>query len=58
MTRTYLGDGAYADFGGFYVRIWCERDAGVHEVYLEPQHLQELIRFVRAEGWDLEDYGP
>lgn len=49
--RTYLGDGAYADFLGYAVRIWCDRENGEHEVFLEPDMLERLIEFAQSRGW-------
>lgn len=49
----YLGDGLYASFDGYQVRLWCERDSGRHEVYLDPGVLREFERWVaqlRAAG--------
>lgn len=39
----YLGDGAYATFDGFGVKVWTEREAGMHWIYLEPDALRNLL---------------
>lgn len=40
----YLGDGAYAEFDGHSVRVYCSREGGVHEVFLEPDGILSLVR--------------
>jgi hypothetical protein len=32
----YLGDGLYASFDGFYIKLRSPRDGNDHVVYLEP----------------------
>lgn len=46
MTETYLGDGLYASFDGFRIKLRAPRLEGDYEVYLEPQVLQAFQRFV------------
>ena len=45
---TYLGDGLYAEWQGFQVRLFT---LGVdqHQVYLEPDALERLVAFVQRE---------
>lgn len=45
MSETYLGDGLYASFDGYQVRLRAPRENGDHEVYLEPAVLNSLINF-------------
>ena len=44
--ETYLGDGLYASFDGFQFKIRAPRIEGDHEVFLEPEILDEFIKFV------------
>lgn len=41
---TYLGDGLYAEDEGTQIRLFCEREGGTHEVYLES--LSAFFEFV------------
>lgn len=41
----HLGDGAFVEFTGFSFRLWCERENGIHEVFLEPSALAALNDF-------------
>jgi hypothetical protein len=34
--ETYLGDGLFASWDGWSIRLRAPRDGGDHEVYLEP----------------------
>lgn len=45
MKDTYLGDGAYARFDGYYLWVTAERDDRLHEVALEPEGLKRLVEF-------------
>lgn len=51
MNKTYLGDGLYAEFEGYQVRLFCERENGTHEVYLEPSAVNALLKFLEKQGW-------
>lgn len=43
----YLGDGLYAEFDGWQVRLWADRGPdGLHEVFLEPEVLVSFLRYV------------
>jgi hypothetical protein len=44
----YLGDGLYASFDGFQVRLRAPRENGDHEVFLEAPVLQAFIEFLDA----------
>ena len=43
---TYLGDGLYASYDGFQIRLYAERGNGTHEVFLDPSTLAAFERFV------------
>jgi hypothetical protein len=42
----YLGDGLYASFDGYQVRLRAPRDGGDHEVYLDAATLQAFMQFL------------
>jgi hypothetical protein len=44
--ETYLGDGLYASFDGYQIRLWTERSGGTHEVFLDGATIAALERFV------------
>ena len=44
--ETYLGDGLYASFDGWQVRLRAPRENGDHEVFLEQLTLQAFLRFL------------
>lgn len=46
---TYLGDGLYASFDGYQIRIYTERGNGTHEVFLDDRVLEAFERFVASE---------
>jgi hypothetical protein len=46
--ETYLGDGLYASFDGWQVRLRAPRENGDHQVFLEALTLQEFLRFLDA----------
>lgn len=54
--KTYLGDGAYAEFDGFGVWLTTERENGEHRIYLEPNMLDALMGFVEACANDAEEH--
>jgi hypothetical protein len=48
--KTYLGDGLYAVFDGYYFRLTSENGISVlDEVYLEPEVLKAFIEFTKKE---------
>lgn len=47
IKRTYLGDGLHAEFDGFGIKLYCDREDGEHWVYLEPFVYHELIYWVK-----------
>jgi hypothetical protein len=42
----YLGDGLYAAFDGYQIRLWTQREDGVHEVFLDDVALAAFELFV------------
>ncbi len=46
--ETYLGDGLFASFDGWQVRLRAPRDNGDHEVFLEQSTLQAFLEFLDA----------
>jgi hypothetical protein len=44
--ETYLGDGLYASFDGFYVRLRAPREGGDHVVSLEPETYIALRNYI------------
>jgi hypothetical protein len=46
-SETYLGDGLYAAFDGYYVRLRAPREDGDHWVALEPAVLDAFLRFLK-----------
>lgn len=47
--KVYIGDGVYASWDGMSVLLETERDNGTHYIYLEPSHIQNLVRLVWAD---------
>lgn len=43
--ETYLGDGLYASYDGYAIRLRAPRASGDHWVGLEPDVMRNLIRF-------------
>jgi hypothetical protein len=44
--ETYLGDGVYASYDGWMVKLRAPRENGDHWVALEPRELQAFLKFV------------
>jgi hypothetical protein len=44
--KVYIGDGVYAQWDGMTVLLETERDTGKHYIYLDPAHIQNLVRLV------------
>lgn len=42
---THLGDGLYASYDGYMIRLYTQRDVE-HEVFLEPSVLAAFERYV------------
>lgn len=47
--EVYIGDGVYARWDGFAVKLTTERDNGTHFIYLESDHVQLLAKLVNSE---------
>jgi hypothetical protein len=45
--ETYLGDGLYASFDGFAIKLRAPRDGIDHYVVLEEEVLEAFERFVK-----------
>ncbi len=45
MTERYLGDGLYASFDGYMIKLRAPRADGDHIVFLEPAIWHELVCF-------------
>jgi hypothetical protein len=45
--ETYIGDGCYASFDGYQIRLRTLREHGDDLVFLEPGTFTELLRFAR-----------
>ncbi len=46
--ETYLGDGLYASFDGYQIKLRAPREDGDHEVYMEPEVYTALQAFVEV----------
>lgn len=44
--EVYIGDGVYARWDGFSVLLKTERDNGTHYIYLEPAHVERIVKLV------------
>ena len=42
---TYLGDGLYADFDGYQIVLYAERESGIHWVALDHSVFEALLQF-------------
>ena len=45
-TRLHLGDGLNVEFNGFHYRLFCNRDNGVNEVFLDNDALKKFKAFI------------
>lgn len=46
--ETYLGDGAYVEWNGYAFVVYTTNGISrTNEIYLEPDHMQQLSAFVR-----------
>lgn len=48
--ETYLGDGLYVSYDGWQVKLRAPRIEGDHEVYLEPQTINDFILWLEKSG--------
>ena len=46
--ETYLGDGLYASFDGWMLKLRAPRIDGDHWVGLEPEILANLLKFIEG----------
>lgn len=46
----HLGDGLYASFDGYQIKLRAPREYGDHEVYLEPYVYRALLHFAQSRG--------
>lgn len=46
-SETYLGDGLYASFDGYQIKLRAPRYGIDHEVYLEPRTLGNFETYVK-----------
>jgi hypothetical protein len=46
--ETYLGDGLFASWDGWQVKLRAPREGGDHEVFLEDGLTQAFLEFVDA----------
>jgi hypothetical protein len=44
--ETYLGDGLFASFDGWQIRLRAPREGGDHEVYLDATILRAFLEFL------------
>ena len=52
--KTYLGDGAYAEFQGYCVELTTSNGIDTtNTIVLEPLHVTALIRFLKERGWKI-----
>lgn len=48
MEKTYLGDGLYAEFDGFQIRVYASDGISyTNEVFFEGANLQAFLNFVK-----------
>ena len=44
--ETYLGDGLYASFNGYQIKLRAPDSAGERVVYMEPEVVREFLAFI------------
>ena len=47
--KVYIGDGVYARWDGMTVLLETERDEGKHYIYLDPAHVENIVKLIAAE---------
>jgi hypothetical protein len=47
-TETYLGDGVYASFDGWSVKLRTPREEGDHVIFFEPREMRALTQYLDA----------
>ena len=49
---TYLGDGVYARFDGYYIWLWTSNGVETSQkIAIEPEVFTKLLKFASAQGW-------
>lgn len=48
--ETYIGDGVYASFDGYMIKLRADRDFQSHVIYLEQEVYESLVDFTRRFG--------
>ena len=48
MSKTYLGNGLYAEWDGEQLKLWTERGNGRHYVYLNAEVLRALQDWLKT----------
>ena len=44
--KQYLGDSVYADFDGYYIKLYLDNGIGKHNIiYLEPMVIDALVLY-------------
>jgi hypothetical protein len=51
--ESYIGDGVYVSFDGWYVWLYTDRENGRHKIALEPAVFDKLLQFTK-EVWKEE----
>ena len=47
--KVYIGDGVYARWDGMSVLLETERHNGTHYIYLEPHHVENIMKLLASE---------
>lgn len=56
--ETYLGDGLYASFDGYQIKLRAPREEGDHAVYLDLYVWDALNKYATAECWPIKEPEP
>ena len=43
--ETYIGDGVYASFDGWHIKLRTLRDQGNHVIFLDPEVIRNLSAY-------------
>jgi len=52
--ETYIGDGVYASFDGYQIKLRTNRDGPDEVIYIEPMVYMALVNFAKK-VWKRED---
>lgn len=44
----HLGDGLYAEYDGYQIKLWADRDGMRHEVYLDSGTALSFLEYVEV----------